>query len=201
MRDGSGANEEPSDGRTRRRRRPRRGDDLPDAAEADLTDTADVFGLPADPGRLRLLMALPGGELWVCDLAVVARLSESAASHALRLFRAHRVVSVRRAGRMAYYRLDDAHVRMLLDLAVAHTEHTAAVHPETGHQVTASHPKATYNQQRLQISLSTTNRKVSGSDGPGSLPSRAIRSRRRKPHGPDPALRPRQSPRSPEVIR
>ncbi len=31
-------------------------------------------------------------------------------------------------GRMAYYRLDDAHVRMLLDLGLTHTEHTAAVH-------------------------------------------------------------------------
>lgn len=99
-------------------------------ADTDLTDTADVFGLLSDPGRLRLLMALLEGELCVCDLAVVSGLSESAASHALRLLRAHRVVSVRRAGRMAYYRLDDAHVRMLLDLAAAHTAHTQAIHPE-----------------------------------------------------------------------
>ncbi|WP_433220855.1 ArsR/SmtB family transcription factor [Microtetraspora malaysiensis] len=98
--------------------------------DRDLTDTADVFGLLADPGRLRLLLALLEGELCVCDLAAVSGLSESATSHALRLLRAHRVVSVRRAGRMAYYRLDDAHVRMLLDLAVAHTEHTEAIHPE-----------------------------------------------------------------------
>ncbi|TMR08127.1 helix-turn-helix transcriptional regulator [Nonomuraea turkmeniaca] len=98
--------------------------------DGDLTDTADVFGLLSDPGRLRLLLALLEGELCVCDLAVVSGLSESATSHALRLLRAHRVVSVRRAGRMAYYRLDDAHVRMLLDLAVAHTEHTQAIHPE-----------------------------------------------------------------------
>ncbi|GII94388.1 hypothetical protein Ssi02_46190 [Sinosporangium siamense] len=101
-------------------------------AEKDLADTADVFGLLADPGRLRLLLALLEGELCVCDLAVVSGLSESSASHALRLLRAHRVVAVRRAGRMAYYRLDDAHVRMLLDLAVAHTEHTTAIHPERG---------------------------------------------------------------------
>jgi DNA-binding transcriptional ArsR family regulator len=101
-------------------------------AEGDLDDTADVFGLLSDPGRLRLLLALLEGELCVCDLAVVSGLSESATSHALRLLRAHRVVSVRRAGRMAYYRLDDAHVRMLLDLAVAHTEHTQAIHPERG---------------------------------------------------------------------
>ncbi|MQA80260.1 MAG: metalloregulator ArsR/SmtB family transcription factor [Streptosporangiales bacterium] len=99
-------------------------------ADGDVADTADVFGLLADPGRLRLLVALLDGELCVCDLAAVTGLSESSVSHALRLLRAHRVVSVRRSGRMAYYRLDDAHVRMLLDLAMAHTEHTDAVHPE-----------------------------------------------------------------------
>ncbi|RKN04746.1 ArsR/SmtB family transcription factor [Streptomyces radicis] len=98
--------------------------------EDELVDTAEVFGLMADPGRLRLLIALREGELCVCDLAAVSGLSESATSHALRLLRAHRVVAARRSGRMAYYRLDDAHVRMLLDLAVAHTEHTEAIHPE-----------------------------------------------------------------------
>lgn len=93
-------------------------------AEADVADTAAVFGLLGDPRRLKLLVALLDGELCVCDLAAVTGLSESATSHALRLLRAHRVVSVRRDGRMAYYRLDDAHVRMLVDLAVVHTEHT-----------------------------------------------------------------------------
>jgi DNA-binding transcriptional ArsR family regulator len=101
-------------------------------SEGDVVDTADVFGLLGDPRRLKLLVALLDGELCVCDLAAVTSMSESATSHALRLLRAHRVVSVRRDGRMAYYRLDDAHVRMLVDLAVAHTEHTDAIHPERG---------------------------------------------------------------------
>ncbi|MFD8533617.1 ArsR/SmtB family transcription factor [Streptosporangium canum] len=101
---------------------------MPEAG--DLADTADVFGLLSDPNRLRLLVALLDGELCVCDLAAVTGQSESAVSHALRLLRAHRVVAARRSGRMAYYRLEDPHVRMLLDLALAHTEHTEALHPE-----------------------------------------------------------------------
>ncbi|MEU6798559.1 metalloregulator ArsR/SmtB family transcription factor [Nonomuraea wenchangensis] len=96
----------------------------------DLADTADVFGLLSDTNRLKLLVALLEGELCVCDLAAVTGQSESAVSHALRLLRAHRIVAARRAGRMAYYRLADPHVRMLLDLALAHTEHTDAIHPE-----------------------------------------------------------------------
>ena len=92
-----------------------------------VSETADVFGLLADPGRLRLLVALLGGELCVCDLAAACGQSESSVSHALRLLRAHRVVGVRRAGRRAFYRLDDAHVRMLLDLALAHIDHAGAL--------------------------------------------------------------------------
>ncbi|TYB50702.1 helix-turn-helix transcriptional regulator [Nonomuraea sp. PA05] len=96
----------------------------------DLADTADIFGLLSDTNRLRLLVALLDGELCVCDLAAVTGQSESAVSHALRLLRAHRIVAARRSGRMAFYRLEDPHVRMLLDLALAHTEHTEAMHPE-----------------------------------------------------------------------
>src|SRR5262245_66063792 len=80
-------------------------------ADEDVGELADVFGLLADPGRLKVLVALLEGEMCVCDLAAVAGASESAVSHHLRLLRAHRVVHVRRSGRMAYYRLADAHVR------------------------------------------------------------------------------------------
>lgn len=99
-------------------------------AEAAVRDLAAVFGLLSDPSRLRLLIALREQELCVCDLAAASGQSESSTSHALRLLRAHRVVQVRRAGRRAYYRLDDAHVRGLLDLALAHLEHAGS--PEVG---------------------------------------------------------------------
>lgn len=102
--------------------------------EHDVTEAADVFALLGDPNRLRLLMALlEGGEMCVCDLAAATGISESSASHAVRWLRAHRIVSApRRQGRMAYYRLEDAHVRMLLDVALTHTQHTVAIHPERG---------------------------------------------------------------------
>jgi DNA-binding transcriptional ArsR family regulator len=100
-------------------------------ADGDIEGLADVFGLLADAGRLRVLVALLEGEMCVCDLAAVARTSESATSHHLRLLRAHRVVHVRRSGRMAYYRLADGHVRMLVDVALTHIGHApAAAHPE-----------------------------------------------------------------------
>lgn len=100
--------------------------------DADVEEAADVFALLGDANRLRLLVALlAGGEMCVCDLAASAGMTESATSHAVRWLRAHRIVSApRRQGRMMYYRLADAHVRMLLDLALTHTQHTQAIHPE-----------------------------------------------------------------------
>lgn len=94
---------------------------LPD--EERVTEASEVFSLLGDPGRLKLLVALLEGEMCVCDLAAACGQGESAVSHQLRLLRAHRVVTARRSGRMAYYRLADAHVRLLLDVTLAHLEH------------------------------------------------------------------------------
>ena len=102
-------------------------------ADQDIGELADVFGLLSDPGRLRLLTSLlEAGELCVCDLAAATGLTESSISHALRLLRAHRVVQVRRAGRMSYYRLADSHVRLLLDLGLQHTGHTTSLRLQDG---------------------------------------------------------------------
>lgn len=93
----------------------------------DLDDLAGIFVHLGEPGRLRILAALAQtDELCVCDLAAVVNMSESSVSHALRLLRAARIVTVHRRGRMAYYQLDDAHVRMLLDLGLAHMQHTTS---------------------------------------------------------------------------
>jgi ArsR family transcriptional regulator, lead/cadmium/zinc/bismuth-responsive transcriptional repressor len=98
-------------------------------SDADVLELADVLSLLGNPTRLQLLVALlEGGEVCVCDLAAMTGQSESAVSHALRLLRAHRVVSVRRDKRMAFYRLEDNHVRMLLDVGLSHTGHTSIVH-------------------------------------------------------------------------
>lgn len=86
--------------------------------------SSGVFGMLADPTRLKLLIGLlEAGELCVCDLAACTGMSESSTSHALRLLRAHRVVKVRRDGRMAFYSLNDSHVRLLLDVAMEHLRH------------------------------------------------------------------------------
>jgi DNA-binding transcriptional ArsR family regulator len=86
---------------------------------------AQLFRLLGDPTRTRLLYALlEAGELCVCDLAAASDTPETNVSHALRLLRTAGIVKARRDGRMMHYSLDDAHVRMLLDLSRDHLRHT-----------------------------------------------------------------------------
>ena len=87
---------------------------------------ADVFRLLGDPTRVRLVDALSHGERCVCDLAHLVGQTESAVSHQLRLLRAARLVRARRAGRMAYYSLDDHHVVGLLHDTRKHVEEPAS---------------------------------------------------------------------------
>lgn len=85
---------------------------------------AATFSVLGDPTRVRLLDALASRELCVCELAELIGSSDSAVSHQLRLLRSLRLVRSRRAGRMIYYRLDDDHIRQLLDQSRRHIEET-----------------------------------------------------------------------------
>ncbi|SCX14959.1 helix-turn-helix transcriptional regulator [Candidatus Aquiluna sp. UB-MaderosW2red] len=98
----------------------------------EIVDLADVFSLLGDSGRVSILIALLAGRMAVKDISAVVEQSESAVSHALRLLRAHRVVDVDREGRFAYYALADAHVRVLIELALEHVGHTVLPHAAGG---------------------------------------------------------------------
>ena len=91
---------------------------------------AETFRVLGDPTRVRILDALAGGELCVCDIATLVNISESAASHQLRLLRGRRLVRPRRVGRQVFYSVDDQHIVELLRLAVTHVEEPAASHAQ-----------------------------------------------------------------------
>jgi ArsR family transcriptional regulator, lead/cadmium/zinc/bismuth-responsive transcriptional repressor len=93
---------------------------MPDPATVDRL--AEIFKVLGDPTRVRILTALSTGELCVCDLATLLRVSESAVSHQLRLLRSLRLVRARRDGRMVFYRLDDHHIVGLLRQGREHVE-------------------------------------------------------------------------------
>src|SRR4026207_1512353 len=81
---------------------------------------ADTFRVLGDPTRVRILDALAGGEVCVCDIESLAGISGPAVSHHLRLLRSMRLVRPRRAGRLVYYAVDDQHILELLKQASTH---------------------------------------------------------------------------------
>jgi len=90
---------------------------------------ADTFRVLGDPTRVRILDALAPGELCVCDIAELVGISESAASHQLRLLRGMRLVRPRRAGRLVYYAVDDHHILELLRQALTHVQEAGRATP------------------------------------------------------------------------
>ncbi len=83
---------------------------------------AETFKLLGDSTRIRIAHALSREELCVSDLANLLGVSQSAASHSLRVLRQMRLVRVRKEGKIAYYTLDDHHIASLLEEGFRHVE-------------------------------------------------------------------------------
>jgi DNA-binding transcriptional ArsR family regulator len=84
---------------------------------------ADLFAVLSDPTRIQVVFALlnaPTGELCVCDLAAGLGRDDTTISHQLRVLRSHHIVSLRKVGRVVYYRLVDEHIRHLLAVGLKH---------------------------------------------------------------------------------
>lgn len=78
------------------------------------------FSALSDGTRLKILIALAGcEELCVCDVAHVAGVSISAASHHLRKLRDLDILGYRNDGKMAYYSLHDERFAALLKSAAS----------------------------------------------------------------------------------
>lgn len=84
--------------------------------------TADFFKVFGDPTRVKILSALRGRELCVCDLACILGVTSSAISHQLKGLRDVRLVRNRRDGKIMYYSLNDDHIEAILDMGLSHVE-------------------------------------------------------------------------------
>ena len=82
---------------------------------------ADLFKVLGDKTRIKILSLLAAeNELCVCDIAESLQMGQSAISHQLRVLRAARLVKFRKAGKEAFYALDDDHVLTLMHQGLDH---------------------------------------------------------------------------------
>ncbi len=101
---------------------------------------ADLFAILSDPTRIQVVYALlhaPTGELCVCDIAAGLGRDDTTISHQLRVLRNHHIVSMRKVGRVVYYRLVDEHIRQLLAVGLTHANEPLPVSLRQGTEVSA----------------------------------------------------------------
>jgi DNA-binding transcriptional ArsR family regulator len=102
----------------------------PERDQIDLT--VEVFRMLADGTRVELLWALLDQELPVNELAAIIGKPPAGVSQHLAKLRMARLVRTRRQGTQVFYRIENAHVRQLVQDALFHAEHA-------GHGVPAHH--------------------------------------------------------------
>ena len=90
---------------------------LPEEMVGELAEFFKMFG---DSTRLRILVALSGGEKNVQTLTQELSMTQSAISHQVRLLKQMRLIKSRREGIYVYYSLDDDHVSSILRMGVDH---------------------------------------------------------------------------------
>jgi DNA-binding transcriptional ArsR family regulator len=104
---------------------------------AQLQQAAAVLDAIGEVNRLSILLALRhAGDLCVSDLAFAVGMSDSAVSHALRLLRAHGMVSAHREGRLVRYRVTGGLTERLLDVVSEGVVGDVVLHahgPGSGH--------------------------------------------------------------------
>lgn len=89
----------------------------------DIPAMTRIFKALAVETRLKIVFALcQEDELCVCDVANIIGSSEATASHHLRTLKQLGLVKYRKEGKMAFYSLDDDHVRQLVQVALIHSQ-------------------------------------------------------------------------------
>lgn len=89
----------------------------------DLELVAQLFKALSDVNRSKIIYALcQSEELCVCDIANIIGATVATTSHHLRAMHKHGLVKYRKEGKLAFYSLDDDHIRSLMSIALEHSK-------------------------------------------------------------------------------
>lgn len=87
-----------------------------------LYDLAELFKVFGDSTRIKILYALFESELCVNDIATLLGITQTAASHQLRVLKVNKLVKARKNGKMIFYSLSDDHVYKIISQGMEHIE-------------------------------------------------------------------------------
>lgn len=86
----------------------------------DISSVAQMLKAIADKNRVKITYALcQDDELFVCDIANIIGVTVANASHHLRTLHKQGIVKFRKEGKLAFYSLDDEHIRQIMMIALA----------------------------------------------------------------------------------
>lgn len=89
----------------------------------DIASISKLFKVIGDENRAKIAYALcKEEELCVCDVANIIGASMATTSHHLRTLLKHSIVKFRKEGKMAFYSLDDNHIKQLILIGLEHQQ-------------------------------------------------------------------------------
>lgn len=92
-----------------------------DLQSVNILSVAQMLKAIADENRAKITYILcQDDELCVCDIANVLGITVANASHHLRTLHKQGIVKYRKEGKLAFYSLDDDHIKQIMEIALAH---------------------------------------------------------------------------------
>ncbi|MEK5323725.1 ArsR/SmtB family transcription factor [Aeribacillus sp. FSL M8-0254] len=87
----------------------------------DISSVVLLFKALADENRAKIVYSLcQDKEVCVCDIANIIGASVATTSHHLRTLYKQGIVKYRKEGKLAFYSLDDDHIKQLIMIALVH---------------------------------------------------------------------------------
>ena len=87
-----------------------------------IEDIANLFKVLGDKTRTKILSVIEKQELNVSSISELVGLPISAISHQLRVLRQAKLIKPRKDGKEVFYSLDDEHVSLIFNCALAHVK-------------------------------------------------------------------------------
>ncbi len=89
-------------------------------SEKILDAMEDLLNVASDSTRLKIMLSISDEEHNVSEIVTMVGASQSLVSHQLEVLKKHRLVTMRKEGRKAFYILSDHHINELIKVVYEH---------------------------------------------------------------------------------
>ena len=91
-------------------------------SDEKISEMGARFKVISEPSRLKILLALSGGELCVEHITDAVGGNQSAVSHQLKILKDNKIIKSRRSGKNVLYSVSDWHVLTMIGVAKEHLD-------------------------------------------------------------------------------